>query len=379
MVLLFACSYPYYASSHTPIFNTGNPNLKHKRKRQKFDLLSQNNNLLLVMKVAYVESELVRVECLCLPLRFSMDSYYMSELSRESFFEGHAWFLFGAKMRVALWNQDRCKIECFCSAAIDEGTVFDEAFVRSHVDDIECVLYMSDVQARVASVKLSCMEARTHERLAPHRPAAAEIHNLCGFCRLPYDITFESFEKIQAKKQWKRNRKVTSDYVLSTNGNFVLCGTNNQVDFRGGRSIALIEKDWKFISGLHMKDVQTFVYMMVMKGNIGKGLILDSHDNFLSSRIKAWSTCIFHYEEVCDVLEIAHLKWSVLKEIYPSLTFSATIQACKSVNMFVSRKGGTIIRVTFGKSEAWDLCKEYAVLNDSNMLLNVLHRELLGK
>jgi hypothetical protein len=374
--ILFASSYPYFCSHHTPVFQGSGADLKHKRKHQKFDVFSQHYNVFVNVKVRYGKG-LIRMECLCLPLSYEMQNSCETILNASTNFEGCASFMYGARLKIGGWNYPSTKIECFVEKE-SELCVSDRHWIELNAKKIECIVYLSDMNRNVEYVSIYCCEPCIQERDAPHDPSPAEIHNLCGYCIMPCNISFDVFHSLYPKR---KQRGISSgDCVLNTNGNFVLCGRKNQLDFRGVRSISLMKDEMFHVCEMNMEELDTYVYMIVLKGSVGKALILNGIENFLYSRIGHWCECIFHAEEVCDVLEITNINWSVFQKQYPSFAISKWIvEGSKSVNIFVSRKGGTILRVTFPKNEKWDIVKEYEILNDSNIFLNILHFVLLGK
>jgi hypothetical protein len=223
------------------------------------------------------------------------------------------------------------------------------------------------------------MEPKSHELIAPNHATCVEAQNICGYCILPYEITWSCFEKVLKRK--RSMRYSNCEAISTTSGSYVLTNLKFKIDFRGVRATQLLEKDIKLLTNIEFDEVQSFVYMMVLKANIGKGMFLKSNSEitYLSRRISDWCTCELKFEDVCDVMEISCIDWLKLKTRYPSIQISDKVQRTKSFYIFISRKGGAILRLTFHKKNLWNLVSEQEVLCDCNKLVHLLKNILNGK
>lgn len=437
---VFATTYPYFCSKHTPVHNSicTEPMLKHKRKHKKYSLMSNTYNALLEIRVCHHNGD-IRLEYLCVPLPFSPSSRdsTVNVLYEESDFRGNLDFLYGVPVEVKAWNQEICRLDFVLSGDFaekekgKEGMVIHEIWNNEHFllenkDAIRCFLYMSDQlvysplhenhksqtkKTDVCNISKICLmqhEPKMHERLAPHYPSPVSIQNLCGFCVLPYEITFKSFYPVSKKnkrqlceaEEDEEEAKLSigkCESLCTISGTFKLCASRVRIDFRGVRSLSLMEDDWEMISAVALENVDVFVYMIVLRGNIGKALFFGQetlftekeqgcylHDYkgvgcFLGNGICRWCTCVVHADDVCEVLNVSKVNWEMFSTLYPEVHISDITKSAETLSMNISRKGGTIIRVTFSCGTRWNILCENQVVCDCNRLLNIFHTVALGK
>jgi len=453
---VFASTYPYFLSSHTSVHNskTVPPSLKHKKKHRKFDILSNSYNSLIEIRICLFNGD-VRFEHLCLPLPFSPNpaefELSVTYLDNRTDFCGYLSFLFGVPIKVAGWNVEECRIDVLVKNGdqITSGGVqalwAEESFLEHNKENVYCLLYLTDYFCRteedgypnIEKISISQFEPKYQERIAPHKGTSVSIQNLCGFCNLPYEISFRSFYPVSKKS--KRTLEIiieaqrqsfyanpmglcdedmTEDIGISPenhpgrceslvmlSGTFKLCSNCTRIDFRGVRSVSLIREDWETISGIPIDSVSMYVYMVVLKGNLGKSLFFRQMDIscfssyqspnskhhivdlthggpnkcFLTNGIWEWCQSSIHLEDVCEVLCIDSINWDVFLAKYPSVPISDMTRNAESMNINISRRGGTIIRLTFPQKTMWNALHEHEVVSDCNKILNVLYDVAHGR
>jgi len=367
-------------------------------------------------------------------------------------FTGSLSFLFGVYVEVAAWSQEECKMDVILKdtgqssilayhAAADMHRLWEkEDFLMHNKENVSCLLYMTDKLSfdgiltplpNIDKILIVQYEPKYQEKYAPHQGSSVSIQNLCGFCNLPYEITFRSFYPVSKKSKrtmaaileesrpfmhFNLNRSDDDEEepiihgikpednvgrcesLVMLSGTFKLCSNRTRIDFRGVRSVSLLRDDFKTISGIPLEQVPMYVYMVVLKGNMGKSLFLgqsgaslfEKHgvvdmthggpdDCYLANRIGCWCKRSIHIEDVCEVLRIECIDWKIFQCMNPAVDISEMTKNADSVNINISRRGGAIIRLTFPKLTPWNSLCEHQVVSDCNKLLNVLHDLSYGK
>jgi hypothetical protein len=209
--------------------------------------------------------------------------------------------------------------------------------------------------------------------ILPHPKKNVCIQNACGSCTTPYQLNLSCFKYLSKKK-----KKFSACESLSTvTATFVLCSNRCRVDFRGVRSIEAMSRDWKLVSGLDISEVSTSIYLLVMKGCIGRSLMLTSETCFLANATATWCTSSLHFDDLCDILELRDINWDKIFAGPFDSASDATKRAKTQVN--ISRRGGAVIRMVFPKDTPWDISNEQNVLSDCDRLFDLLNDILAGK
>jgi hypothetical protein len=209
--------------------------------------------------------------------------------------------------------------------------------------------------------------------ILPHPKKNFRIQNACGSCTTPYQLNLSCFKHLSKKK-----KKFSACESLSTvTATFVLCLNRCRVDFRGVRSIEAMSHDWKLVSGLDISEVSTSIYLLVMKGCIGRSLMLTSETCFLANATASWCTPSLHFDDLCDILELGDIDWDKIFARPLNSASDATKKA--KTQVIISRRGGVVIRMVFPKDTPWDISSERDVLSDCDRLLDLLNEILAGK
>jgi len=209
--------------------------------------------------------------------------------------------------------------------------------------------------------------------ILPHPKKNFRIQNACGSCTTPYQLNLSCFKHLSKKK-----KKFSACESLSTvTATFVLCLNRCRVDFRGVRSIEAMSHDWKLVSGLDISEVSTSIYLLVMKGCIGRSLMLTSETCFLANATASWCTPSLHFDDLCDILELGDIDWDKIFARPLNSASDATKKA--KTQVIISRRGGVVIRMVFPKDTPWDISSERDVLSDCDRLLDLLDEILAGK
>lgn len=259
------------------------------------------------------------------------------------------------KLTVKKWNCDYCWIE--------------------HCEK-EIKLYLSD-EDEAAQIKVSFYPPHMQPMFIPHEQTSVRVQNMCGSCVTPYQLNLSCFQHISKTKVLKRSFSACESLSTVT-GNFVLCSNRSKVDFRGVRSVASMASDWKIISGLRIEDVSTTIYMIVLKGCLGKALFFDtSCCCYLANQTAEWCTGILHFGDVCDVIELRDIRWNKMPSKTSQVISQSTLQAKSSIH--ISRRGGTVIRFVFSPPITWSDGLEKEVISDCDLLTSTLGDILKGK
>lgn len=393
-MLVVATTFPYYHQEY--ISNKLESGKKRRRVKQtscfkrscavqkKKEAKKEHHEVLMMQVIVQYEDWGKRIEYLCLPLY----ALYASQptaaeddlcilrgdvLKREYGFETSVQILsISMSMKVEEWG-------CRQSHA---------RLMQSEDGDYSIQLHLSDdLHKDIECIKVAFLEKEREKNVCPLYPKSAEIQNLCGSCELQsQEIHFGSFEKISKKKKNVAARSPedviqsgVSESLFSMSGTFVLCISNQKVDFRGVRSIRDVEENWPFISSMSLDSVVLRVYMIVLKGQIGKGIMFEDGCSYIINRVSWWCKCSLSYNDVCYSLTLSDIEWKKLFNSVFLLPPTSTALESKSVNLDISRRGGVVIRFIFEAGTVWNYKKENEVVYDSNRLLNVLHHMLCGK
>jgi hypothetical protein len=240
-----------------------------------------------------------------------------------------------------------------------------------------------------------CALSPTLQRSIPHPPHTFRIENTCGACRTPYALDLSAYRCLRPAA----SKGTTGELITMLSGTFAPCASRLQVDFRGVRSIAAMQRDWELITGVGPADTTVTVYMLVMKACLGvPALIVDGgtvpnglegysallaeegrRRCYLGERMAAWCAQYVQHIDVCQAIELVDIRWGALcaSRTVPvdPLLMGPTVRS----SVHVSRRGGAMLRLIFPGGTAWDAGKEANVLRECNYLLDVLRRALLGQ
>lgn len=311
----------------------------------------------------------IRLEFLRLPLAFYPQPRNMIDvqLTPPHFSSPIPLFLNKRSMTVNQWNCHSCWIESDDNNNGDKNSM------------VDLRLYLSDGE-EPAQITVSFHPLQMEPMFTPHVKTPVRVQNMCGSCVTPYQLNLACFQHISKTKILKRSFSACESLSTVT-GNFVLCSNRSRVDFRGVRSITSMTPDWKLISGLNIENVSTTIYMIVLKGCIGKALFFDSSCCcYLANQTAGWCKGILHFGDVCDVIELRDIKWNLIPHIgdYGFKIASKTTLLAKT-SIHVSRRGGAVIRLVFSPPMPWNVSLEEDVIRDCNMLMNIIGEILKGK
>jgi hypothetical protein len=140
--------------------------------------------------------------------------------------------------------------------------------------------------------------------------------------------------------------------------------------------MASMALDWKLVSGLNIEDVSTTIYMLVLKGCLGKAILLSNIHCYLASKSSQWCKGTLHCGDVCDVIELFDIQWNKIPQCGEPIS---EITLKSKVNVHISRRGSVVIRLVFSSDTAWSLVLEQNVMKDCNVLFTTLEKILMGK
>ena len=231
------------------------------------------------------------------------------------------------------------------------------------------------------------------EELA-HTPHDFRIENTCGAC-----ILDESFDREWMKPHMLRlldgpaaASSSTPSLIATMAGTFAPCVRRTmQVDYRGVRSVAAMTAEWRLLAG--RPAVRTQVYMLVLKANLGASVLIVDHGSipdgltgvgaeiardgcgicFLAERMSRWCDDFTQHVDVCLTLQLRGLAWTKLfPDVCEPLRHARTC-------MYVSRRGGLMLRLLFRRNTPWGPDDEAAVVRDCDRLLAFMRAILAGK
>lgn len=394
MIFVIAESHLMFSSESTPVFNKiiedGTvPNFKHKRKFNKHSVLSNCYNTTIQLKIHKVNGD-IRLEHLCLPLNFQpKESFVSYELSYETDFKNIDPLLFDIPVEVHKWNYHCTKIQCIFESdnSMEISKVKNHKNIKTLLsmqeikEKCKLILLLSDdnVKENVTSrITVDYMFSDMHEKYAPHQYSSIKIQNLCGHCKLPYEITF-AVDDI-SKKNVNGNHVKNCENVCMLSGTYVLSQNRFQVHFRGSTSLIGMQKDLKIITGMDISDMNIYVYMVVLKGNIGQVLYFNSNNSYLQTVTKDICTCTFRFDDVCDIMELSNFRWHYIEKKW-GYVLKSKISSSNKLSFNISRKGSTVVRMAFEitKENIYNLSDEENLVCDCNVILNMIHYLLQGK
>ena len=274
-----------------------------------------------------------------------------------------------------------------------------------------------DLESEVAEVEMTPFMASEHETAAPNLASPFKIQNACGTWSYPDDrdlratmvpVTMsvalrkklvpivEAVSRSTGKKVRRTKKQIMLaafcggrspyDGVHTLSGTFVISRTKRRVDFKGVRSFRLMLNDWLHILGNPSRGlIETVecmtctIYMVLLKGNIGYTLALQSEINYvIENTYGAWQSAqVRSMKEmrVCDVLELRDIEWG--HPLWSGEVFDHTTIKQGKTTVEISRKGGSVIRCIFPKDTAWNEHAEADVLASCSALWYGL-RQVLG-
>lgn len=385
-------SFPFFCSEFTPVFNPtlkgGTPNFKHKRKFSRFDLLSSVYHLVIEMRIKWKNGD-IRLEHVCLPINFQPEYVYDSiELCYGNNFENWNCFLPNTVIRVREWDSSttriECELECHDGVHINYREHNFEDLMKHANCTVTTFVYLTDCireKREIEKITMNIASPEFHEKNAPHYKVFASIQNLCGSLMLPSEIGITGFKqrKRRGASMAKTSKSGGCEVLSMTSGTFVLSTNRFKLDFRGCKSIYNMKSDIKCLTGFEMSEVVSSVYMVVLKGCIGKLLDFRCCNNYLSRRIAEWCTCTFRNDDVCDILEISNIQWNKLENNYVlRLRMGCELKMTHKFHMYISRKGSIIVRLIFANDFQWSVVVEERVVFDCNQILELFHFILSG-
>ena len=159
----------------------------------------------------------------------------------------------------------------------------------------------------------------------------------------------------------------------------------------------MLADDWLCITGQSLEETSVSVYMLVLKGRLGVPVMLnatldalphlprDDDDSasssssslcYIANRMQVWCDDIRRNADVCDTLELRGIHWDALfagiRPVAPQLLLGVS-------SVYISRRGGVMMRTLFPRKTKWSIDSEEAVLSDCNALLCILQLVLSGK
>jgi hypothetical protein len=403
-------SFPFYAREY--ISNRYNKNKKKRRCKQSVGNSSSGialdiekgqchqmfmSHLLAIQILIKYKDSGIRLEYLCMPMFEEFKDTFIGNELEPTIFVG-----------VLESQNNFCGIIHFPKKSIGikkENEKMNETkmIIVYNTTQNEYQCYMDVCETNIENIEYIRINMHINENekvLCPLAPKNVDIQNLCGSCALKEsEISFECFKKVSRIKH-KRVQKTSgvlctendtrkemcsfnvrgiSESVLSTSGTFVLCLNNQKVDFRGVRTILDVENDWFYVSGIPISEVYIHVYMIVLKGQIGKALYFDDGCRYLIDCIQEWCTCNLSFDDVCYSLMLSNIQWEKVFGSIFILPITKTVRESKNVNLDISRRGGVVIRFIFDNDTLWDYRKECDVVFDANRILNVIYHYLDGK
>jgi hypothetical protein len=221
------------------------------------------------------------------------------------------------------WESGKLQIVEFASAA----------FLCSWVN-AQLHVAVPDTVESIEEISVIPFHMNSNELIAPNAPLELKIQNACGAWEMPTPRNLkattapllessmmrrqilDSKDKTKKKRDTAGNR-IQQDAVHSLAGTFMVSKNKHKVDFRGVRSFKLLVEDFLLLLGNNSRQRMTdagitcSIYMLLLRGNIGYGIDLKTHINYLLLRtIGGWTTAEVQKQEslVCDVvkMEVRH-------------------------------------------------------------------------
>ena len=228
-----------------------------------------------------------------------------------------------------------------------------------------------------------------HTRIAPHPQSEFRVENCCGACTSLFDLDFGHMKKLATAKR----KGVTGDQIATLGGTFTLCAERYQVNFRGVRSMRDMESSWALISGRKKEEEEeeshVGIYLAVLKAQLGFSILLTAgldhgakldpdcatETCYIANKMRLFCSQTEAHSEVCDTIALKGIRWCSLlrkEEVAPQLLVSKS-------SLYLSKRGGVMLRLIFPKGTPWSLAAEESVLSTANLLLDVLRMALRGK
>ena len=209
------------------------------------------------------------------------------------------------------------------------------AFLCSWVN-AELHVAVPDALDAIEEISVIPFHMNSNELIAPNAASEFKIQNTCGAWEMPTPRNLkattapllessmmrrqilEGKDKTKKKLDTAGNR-IQQDAVHSIAGTFMVSKNKHKVDFRGVRSFKLLVEDFLLLLGNNSRQrmadagITCSVYMLLLRGNIGYGIDLKTHINYLLLRtIGGWTTAEVQKQEslVCDVvkMEVSHFE-----------------------------------------------------------------------
>jgi len=257
-----------------------------------------------------------------------------------------------------------------------------------------------DALTEVEEMSMIPYHMNSNELIAPNEAAEFKIQNTCGAWDMPMPRNLKAttapllesslmrrqiLDRADAKKKKRdtASNRIQQDAVHSIAGTFMVSKNKEKVDFRGVRSFKLMVTDFLLLLGNNSRQRMTEagitcgIYMLLLRGNIGYGIDLKTHINYLMLRtIGGWTTAEVQKQEslVCDVINMREIKWDYHR--WAGCDHSMVRQGKTSLE--TSRKGGTVMRIVFPPGTLWDERCEAEVLASCAALMRGMRQVLSG-
>jgi hypothetical protein len=349
--------------SFTPPFSFLDSKRRKQSAKSKCDFLMNHssgeqdfpNSILMQLNIS-TRGEGTRLEHLYIPLKEYPKAQNMGDvhLTSPTFSCPMPIFSNQVVLVVEKWNCDHCFVE------LEEGGEYFKLFMSDEdiADEIVASFHIPNTQSA----------------FTPHPKQSISVQNMCGSCVTPYQLNLACFQHLSRTKILKRSFSACESLSTVT-GNLVLCSNRSRIDFRGVRSMASMALDWKLVSGLNIEDVSTTIYMLVLKGCLGKAILLSNAHCYLTNKSAKWCKGTMHCGDVCDVIELFDIEWDKI----PQCVSVSDITKKSKANIHVSRRGSVVIRLVFSSDTMWSLALEQNVMKDCNFLFSTLEEILTGK
>lgn len=233
-------------------------------------------------------------------------------------------------------------------------------------------LFLTDAAMDVCYVWIIPFSCGAIRRMAvlPHPARPFTIENCCGSFKGLVDVDFRALKRMSYQR-------TIVDIVFMLGGTLFLLPERRQVDFRGVRTMQMLGADWRGATGKALDDCSITAYMVVLKGRLGLPLLPES--DYLMRRIEAWCGGATRRDDVYDCVELHDINWPALMDrVYGRECTSAALLSGRS-SVYLSRRGGVMMRLLMPAETAWSEAAERGVLEDSNRLLDALRAALSGR
>ena len=280
----------------------------------------------------------------------------------------------------------RCTNRCFMpppplgvkKAAAQKKQAHIEIFLQDAEED---VLYVW-----IISFPSHCLMGRM--AILPHPYCAFSVENCCGSCTGLFDVDFAEIKRMMAV----RTKRAGCDVISTLGGTLSLCPERFQIDFRGTRSMRLLAADWGVITRKPLQETSVSAYMLVLKGRLGAAILLNEEPPvpppswpivdagggccYLVNRMQMWCAEVRRQDDVCATVELRGIRWDAL---FAHTRVIAAPLLKGSCSVYISRRGGVMMRLLFPARTPWSIALEDAVLSDCNALLQILRAAVGGR